>query len=262
MTEGWEVLPSPTKPSSHTSNHLTHTHTHGNPTEGEACAHCWEGDGGLTSPPPALWEVTIAALKTPTSLRDTKGEGERTEKGTKRKQKKGDCRLQMDTHSPPCHAEHSSQKESKVWCQPNFTLYSLMRRGKQNNRFQKKKVNYSNLESASRSICLLTSDGSGWTWITINCVCEWQTPSQINPSDKLFIHQRLHLWKSHASSLSKQWTRPRGPELFNPPDSRSFRVFKPHCRWIVYGIYSTVERRETITSRCLNLSRFCNHKRS
>lgn len=127
---------------------------------------------------------------------------------------------------------------------------------------KKKKVNYSNLESASRSICLLTSDGSGWTWITINCVCEWQTPSQINPSDKLFIHQRLHLWKSHASSLSKQWTRPRGPELFNPPDSRSFRVFKPHCRWIVYGIYSTVERRETITSRCLNLSRFCNHKRS
>lgn len=117
----------------------THTHTprHGNPTEGEACAHCWEGDGGLTSPP-ALWEVTIAALKTPTSLRDTKGEGERTEKGTKRKQKKGDCRLQMDTHSPPCHAEHSSHKESKVWCQPNFTLYSLMKRGKQNNRFQKK----------------------------------------------------------------------------------------------------------------------------
>lgn len=41
--------------------------------------------------------MTIAALKTPTSLRDTKGEGERTEKGTKRKQKKGDCRLQMDT---------------------------------------------------------------------------------------------------------------------------------------------------------------------
>lgn len=220
------------------------------------------GGRGSHEPPPALWEVTIAALKTPTSLRDTKGEGERTENGTKRKQKKGDCRLQMDTHSPPCHAEHSSHKESKVWCQPNFTLYSLMRRGKQNNCFQKKKVNYSNLESASRSICLLTSDGSGWTWITINCVCEWQTPSQINPSDKLFIHQRLHLWKSHASSLSKRWTRPRGPELFNPPDSRSIRVFKPHCRWIVYAIYSTVERRETITSRCLNLSHFCNHKRS
>lgn len=116
----------------------THTKTRESHRGGSMCP-LLGGGRGSHEPPPALWEVTIAALKIPTSLRDTKGEGERTEKGTKRKQKKGDCRLQMDRHSPPCHAEHSSHKESKVWCQPNFTLYSLMRRGKQNNCFQKKR---------------------------------------------------------------------------------------------------------------------------